>query len=192
MIQTVDEERRGIDRKFELIRVAVCGQHSSTGTMQSWNPLVKDSFIPQIVKGLAGLTHREPEHFVMALRTPPPWLLALTCLHGASPSPAHGSGAPVVPSLGSPILIAISRCSGSARECPGRNGTACAVGALSSSLILPCRAALFLLLPGAFVGAASSSSSSRTCTWAIHQIWLVQTMGKRSVGLYAPDFLSMQ
>ena len=193
MIQSIGEDQRGTDGKFEPIRVAVCGQCSSTGTKQSWNPLV-NNFILGIKagKGLAGLTRREPEHFVMALRALPPSLLALPCLHGASRSPARGPGAPVLPSLGSLVLVAIPRCSGSAGGCPGRNGTACAVFALSSSLVLPCGAALLLLLPGTLVGAVSSSSSSGTCTWVIHQIWLVQTVGKRSLGLCAPDTLSMQ
>lgn len=95
-------------------------------------------------KGLGGLTHREPEHFVVVLRAPPPWLLALTCLPQCLPQPCPWP----------PVLVNIPRCSGSAGGCPGRNGTACAVAALSSWIVLPCRAALLLLLLGTVVGAA--------------------------------------
>lgn len=86
MIQSVGEEWRGIDGKFEPIRVSVCGQRSSTGTKQSWSPLVKDDFFQRAGKGLAGATHREPEHFITALRAPPPRLLPLAA--GSVPPPA--------------------------------------------------------------------------------------------------------
>ena len=113
----------------------------------------------------------------------PAWCLPQPCPWPRSPSSAQPR---VICPAGYPQVL--RRGAG----WPGRNGTACAVVTLGSSLVLPCGAALLQLLPGTFVGAASSSSGSRTCTWAISQTWLVQTGGKRGLGLCALDILSMQ
>lgn len=158
MIQSTGENRREIDGKFEQIRVAVCGQHSSTSTKHSWNSLLKDNFILQAGKELAGLTHREPEHVVMVLRTLPCWLLSLTCLHSSSPSPADGLEPQFIPAWGH------SSC---------KNGQHCSC------------CSLVRLLEQSHPQAPAGPTHG-------HQIRLVQTVGKRSLGLYAPGFLSMQ
>lgn len=86
-------------------------------------------------------------------------LAAGPCLPALVPPPALPM-APVPPSLGPPIPVTILRCSGKAGECPVRNSTACAVVVLISWLVLPYGAALLLLLPGTFVGPASSSGKA--------------------------------
>lgn len=187
MIQSRGEEWRGIGRNSELIRVTVCGQCSSSGKKQSWKRnRWKETFILHTGKGLSEI--RAFSHGPEGTTT----LAAGSDLPVGFYRQICGPGAPVSLSLGSLVLIVIPRWTGSAGGYPGRSSAACAVVALSSSLILLWGAELLLLLPGILAGAVSPSNSSMTFTRVIYQIWLVQSVGKSSLGLYEPDFLSMQ
>lgn len=168
MIQSVGEEQKRIDRNFKLIEVTVHHQGSLAGAKQSSNPPV----ILEAGQGLAQLAHRTLCHGPEITATLP---ARPACLHGSSPSSARGPRVTVLPSLRSLVLVAVPRCLGSAPGCPGRKDTAYAVVPLSCSL------ALLLLLLGTIAGAVSSSISSRT--WVIHQTWLLQAVGTRSLGL---------
>lgn len=95
----------------------------------------------------------------------PAWFLPQLC---------HGPRVTALPSLRSLVLVPIPKCLGTARGYPGRKDTACAVVPLGCSLAL-------LLLPlSTFVGAVSSSTSSRT--WVVLQTWLLQTVGQGAWG----------
>lgn len=103
---------------------------------------------------LAGMTGTQdtlswPWHHCHPAASPdlPAWFLPQLC---------HGPRVTALPSLRSLVLVPIPKCLGTARGYPGRKDTACAVVPLGCSLAL-------LLLPlSTFVGAVSSSISSRT------------------------------
>lgn len=91
MIQSMGAEQRGIDRKFELTIVAVHHQGSPAGSCRQGR----------------GWHNWPTGHFVIALRSLPPWLLVLTCLHGSSPSSALDPGVTALPNL-SPLSWSLS------------------------------------------------------------------------------------
>lgn len=147
---------------------------------------MKDNFFQQAGKGLAGATHREPEHFVMALRAPAPRLLPLTA--GSVPPPA----------------LPMPRSPSSAQ--PGVSHPGCCPQVLRQRRRVPwhclCPGCPQLLPRPSLQSSAAPAAPSSEQPWTRAAAGLVpgryiksgwcRAGGERSLGPHAPDFLGMQ